>query len=135
MGQTPPYEGVDLGGLDVIELAHSVLDLSLVGPPVHNEHLHQHPRFEHQLACPSFSLPVTSLLWCHHVCRTKLTKVLLSSIFFMADSVVKGYFTTAKLSSFGGLGALQQSAESDMLSGDWSSSLAEPAEQRTPTSI
>ena len=34
-----PYEGVDLCGLDVIKLAHSVLDLSLVGAPVHNKNL------------------------------------------------------------------------------------------------
>ena len=32
--------------------------------------------------------------------------MLLSSIFFMADSVVRGYLTTAKLSSLGGRGAL-----------------------------
>ena len=37
----------------------------------------------------------------------QLTRVLLSSIFFMADSVVSGYLTTWKSSSLCFLGALQ----------------------------
>ena len=37
------------------------------------------------------------------------TRVLLSSIFFMADSVVRGNLTTAKASSFWTEGALQGS--------------------------
>ena len=35
---------------------------------------------------------------------TMKTRVLLSSIFFIADSVVRGNLTTLYLSSFGGLG-------------------------------
>ena len=47
-----------------------------------------------------------SHLYSQGACR-QLTRVLLSSIFFMADSVVRGYLTTWKSSSLCFLGALQ----------------------------
>jgi hypothetical protein len=44
-----------------------------------------------------------------HKCSSR-TKVLLSSIFFIADSVVNGYFTMAQASSFSEGGALQDNS-------------------------
>ena len=47
------------------------------------------------------------LVECEPIIKKQHTKVLLSSIFFMADSVVSGYLSTACWSSFEGFPALR----------------------------
>lgn len=61
-----PDQGVDLLCLDVIQAAHSLLDLLLVGSDIHNEDLHVAAYISQQLAVmkkltQASDQPVTSL--------------------------------------------------------------------------
>ena len=113
---------------------HRIFNLPLVRPGVHNEDLQWHSNIQGNVSnamntliilmtakcLGAYQMPQVAFLYQYSfLClyqkellpsesKSRLTRVLLSSIFFMADSVVRGNLIVWKLSTFCGGGALHR---------------------------